>query len=524
MSWGWLSPRGGVLARAGIGVLGWVIPPDLVDEAVGDGLAREMRLRSLPSRLGVYFVLGLCLFSHLPYAGVVRELVSGLEEALAGAGWRVPAPTSLTAVRRRLGEKPFRVLAGRLASGLSPGRERWSHICGLLAVAWDGTTVKAAASAENIAVFGRPGTTGATAGKGSEGGQGSKGQGAQGQGAGEGHYPQLRLVALITCGARGLLGAAMGPLKGKGTGERALAAGLLGYLRAGMLLLADRNFCSFELWNAAAATGAGLLWRVKDSMHLPVVQPLPDGSWITAIPDPAEVRRRTVRNGARRRRGSRLPPDTSPVRAIQARVIEFWVRITAEDGTARAERFRVLTTLTDHRAYPAGELAAGYGWRWAIETGFREFKTYLRGPGRILRSRTPELARQELWAYLVLYQAIRAVMCLAAASAGLDPDKISFTAALHAVRRTLPAARARPDAALAMTEASLLAALVPERHGRVWVRAIWERTTPFPSKHGTKKPLSQHAGYSVTIHHPARTAHTTTDQPRPPQNTENQPP
>jgi hypothetical protein len=115
-------------------------------------------------------------------------------------------------------------------------------------------------------------------------------------------------------------------------------------------------------------------------------------------------------------------------------------------------------------------------------------------------------------------------MCLAAASAGLDPDRISFTAALHAVRRTLAAARTSPDAALARTEASLLAALVPERHGRVWARATWERTSPFPSKHSTKKPLSQHAAYSITIRHPVRTTHTTTDQPRQPQNTENQPP
>src|ERR1700729_2147721 len=85
---GWLSPRGRVLARAGIGVLGWVVAPDLVDEAVGDGLAWEMRLRALPSRLGVYFVLGLCLFSGLPYGQVLRELTGGLEGALAAAGWR----------------------------------------------------------------------------------------------------------------------------------------------------------------------------------------------------------------------------------------------------------------------------------------------------------------------------------------------------------------------------------------------------------------------------------------------------
>src|SRR6202045_2080947 len=96
MSWGWSSRRGRVLSRAGIGVLGWVIGPDLVDEAVGDGLAWEMRLRALPSRLGVYFVLGLCLFSDLPYGEVVRLLVEGLERPLAAAGWRGAGSGGLT--------------------------------------------------------------------------------------------------------------------------------------------------------------------------------------------------------------------------------------------------------------------------------------------------------------------------------------------------------------------------------------------------------------------------------------------
>src|SRR6202035_4651466 len=117
MSWGWSSRRGRVLSRAGIGVLGWVIGPDLVDEAVGDGLAWEMRLRALPSRLGGYFVLGLCLFSDLPYGGVMRK----------AAGWRVPARPALRAVRRRLGERPLESLFGRVCSALSPGRSPWSH-------------------------------------------------------------------------------------------------------------------------------------------------------------------------------------------------------------------------------------------------------------------------------------------------------------------------------------------------------------------------------------------------------------
>src|ERR1700722_11679974 len=499
---GWLSPRGRVLSRAGIGVLGWVIAPDLVDEAVGDGLAWEMRLRALPARLGVYFVLGLCLFSAMPYGQVLQQLVSGLEAALAAAGWRVPASTALTGVRRRAGVKPLESLFWRLCGAVSPGRAPWSHVCGLLAVAWDGTTVTVAASGENIAAFGRP----------------------RRKDGGDCHYPQVRLVSLVACGTRALLAAAVGPVTGKGTGERALAAGLLGRLRPGMLLIADRNFYSWQLWHAAAATGAALLWRVKSSTLLQPARVLPDGSYLAVIPDPAANARRIRRNGERRRRGSTLPPHTAPVPGITVRVIEFWVRAAGEDGRTRTELYRVIPTLTDWRRCPASELAAGYGWRWAIETGYREFKTYLRGPGRILRSRTPDLARQEIWAYLAIYQAIRVIICHTAARGRLDPDRISFTAALHAVRRTLTTASDGMAGALATTRASILAQLVPPRPGRVWVRAVTAPRGPYPSRGNTKGPISQHATYTLTITPPGATRQTTTDQPGQPEHQANQPP
>src|SRR5579859_7104247 len=478
MSWGWLSPRGRVLSRAGLGVLGWVIAPDLVDEAVGDGLAWEMRLRAVPARLGVYFVLGLCLFSAMPYGQVLRELMSGLEGALAAAGWQVPASTALTGVRRRAGEKPLESLFWRLAGAVSPGRAPWSHVCGLLAVAWDGTTVTVPASAANTAAFGRP---------------------RRADGRGDCHYPQVRLVSLIACGTRALLGAAMGPVTGKGTGERALAGELLGRLRAGMVVIADRNFYSWQLWHAAAGTGADLLWRVTSSMHLPAARELPDGSWLAVIASPAANARRIRRNGARRRRGSTLPPDTAPVPGTTVRVIEFWVRADDDAGRTRTGRYRVITTLLDYRTYPAAALAAGYGWRWAIETGYREFKTYLRGPGRILRSQTPDLARQEIWAYLCIYQAIRVIICHAAAGRGLDPDRISFTAALHAARRTLVTARTSMNDAVAATGAEITAVLVPRRPGRVWVRATTRPRSTYKSRNTTEDPISQQVTYTITI-------------------------
>ena len=112
MPWGWSSARGRVLQGAWLGALTYVVPPGLADEAVGDGLAWEMRLRALPSRLGVYFVLGLCMHAGKPYREVLRDLADGVSGALAGAGWQVPAATALTRLRRRLGEKTFELLFG----------------------------------------------------------------------------------------------------------------------------------------------------------------------------------------------------------------------------------------------------------------------------------------------------------------------------------------------------------------------------------------------------------------------------
>jgi Insertion element 4 transposase N-terminal/Transposase DDE domain len=521
MSWGWGSPRGRVLARAGIGVLSWVIPPDLVDDAVADGLAWEMRLRALPARLGVYFVLGCALLSAKPYGEVIRQVTAGLERALAAVGWQVPASTALTAVRTRIGERPLEAVFRRVCSALSPGRAPWSHLGGLLVVAVDGTTIAACGSPPNAAAFGRPGTGKKRRRPAAGGPAAGPGDGQEPQAAAAG--PQLRLVTLLACGTRALLDAAMGPVRGKGTGEQALARSLLGSLRPGMLLLADRNFYGYGLWNAAAGTGADLLWRVKASLHLPVVAELPDGSFLAHVSDPRAVQARIRRNGDRRRRGSKLGPQTGPLPGITVRVIQYMLTVTAEDGTVRTERYRHITTLTDWRAYPAADLAACYAWRWAIETGYRECKAYLRGPGRVLRGRTPELARQELWAYLAVYQAIRAIIVRAAAGAGLDPDRISFTATLHAARRTLGAGRDQA-ADLDATETEILSCLIPRREGRICPRAVTKPSSPYPSKHNHTGPLSQHATYTATIPAPPPRTQTSTDQPEQPGNHENKPP
>ena len=313
-----------------LGIVTYVIPRGLVQEALrpaaeaARGLPKEKqpRQRLLTPLVTVYFTLGLCLFSGMPYAAVFGQVTAGLK-VLA------PATAALSRARARLGSEPLQSLFEALCSPLTPRAEAWSHVCGLLAVAWDGTGITLADTPENAQAFGRPP--------------------AGGKKKGPPPASSARLVTLLACGTRALLDAAMGPVRGKGTGEQALARSLLGSLRPGMLLLADRNFYGYGLWNAAAGTGADLLWRVKASLHLPVVAELPDGSFLAHVSDPRAVQARIRRNGDRRRRGSKLGPETGPLPGITVRVIQYMLTVTAEDGTVRTERYRHLTTLTDCR-------------------------------------------------------------------------------------------------------------------------------------------------------------------------------
>lgn len=479
-----------IRTSAWLGILTYVISPALVGEVLG-ACAREAarekqpRQRVLTPRVTVYFVLGLCLFSGTSYTGVFLQVAAGL-------GVLSPVTAALSAARERLGAEPVRALFEALCSAMTPGAEPWSHVCGLLAVAWDGTGLTLADTPANAQAFGR----------------------LPAGGKGPPPAPLARVVMLIACGTRCALGAAAGPCRGTGTGERELARSLLGCLRPGMLLLADRGFYSYALWNAAAATRADLLWRVRDSMHLPVGRELPDGSFLAHVNDPGAVRRRAARNGDRRRRGSRLGPDTSPPPGgMTVRVIEFTLAIAASDGSTRRQRYRLLTTLPC-RGYPAADLASGYARRWAIETGWREVKTYLRGSGRPLRGKTPALARQEIWALLAVYQALRTLIVLAAAGTGLDPARISFTATLHAARATMNTPRRDLLPALRAAGQHTRAALLPERPHRVCPRTVRHIPfTPFPAtKRGQPAPIPRHATYTITISPPRQTTPRHPDQ------------
>ena len=192
------------------------------------------------------------------------------------------------------------------------------------------------------------------------------------------------MVTVSECGFRAVVGAEIGGVAGKGAWEQALTRKLCGRLEEDWLLIADRNFCNWADWCAAADTGAALLWRVKSDLRLPLHGPLPDGSYTSVLVAPkitGKARDRLIQ-------AVHAGQDLDPARARRVRVIEYEVPDRDRDG--KGELIALITTITGMTDAPAAALAEAYHQRWEHETGNDQFETHLRGPGRVLRSRSPE--------------------------------------------------------------------------------------------------------------------------------------
>jgi len=205
------------------------------------------------------------------------------------------------------------------------------------------------------------------------------------------------------------------------THETLLARTVVARLGKGMLCLADRAFFGFTLWTQAQENGADLLWRVRKNLRLSLDTRLADGSYLSRIYSSQwDFRHKT--NG------------------MVVRVIDY-----ALDGVADAEPvYRLATTILDPEQAPAPELAALYHERWEIETAFDELKTHLRGARIVLRSKTPDLVRQEFYGLLMAHFAIRCLIHEAALKVDEDPDRLSFLHAVRVVRRKIQAPAAFP--------------------------------------------------------------------------------
>jgi len=383
--------EGGLEDRISVGLLARAFPRAMVEGVIEASGTREKRVRMLPSWLVVYYVLALALFMDMGGGRVMRKLSGTLSWAARGVTVVSPSEEALSRARARLGPVPLRLLfeaaAGPLATAATPGGF-WR---GRRVLSVDGTTLDAQDTPANWDRFGGPGT-------------------ASPSGAAiTGGFPKVRVVALAECGTRALIAARLGSYA---TSEKALTIELLPLLNTGMLVLADRNFPGHDLWGQAAATGADLLWRAGSAFGLAARAVLPDGTYLSELAPPKDKRR----------------AGATP---ITVRVVEYHLLDPDANPT---ETFTLVTNLLDPETAPAAELAELYHARWQIENAFSAFKSQLKGDGVVLRSKTPDGAEQELWALLCAYHAIRELICAAAALTDRDPLRLSFVAALDAVR------------------------------------------------------------------------------------------
>jgi hypothetical protein len=386
-------------AGISIGVLTRIFHRDLVDEVLLETRSTEQRSRLLPARVVVYYVLALCLFCDDAYEEVMRKLVNGLRFlGNWSEGWRVPTTSAISQARQRLGEAPLAALFDRVAVPIArPGtRGAWFHGWRVMAV--DGVVLDVQDTPANLAEFGKSGS-----------------------GKTLSPFPQVRAVGLAECGTHAVVAAAFDSWK---VYERELLRQILPAFEEGMLVMADRGFFSYELWKEAVTTGAELLWRLKDSIEVPVLGWLPDGSYRSELL-PRQLKT-DLRRGMKRRvhDGDRVP----------IRVIEYMV--TNRDEST--ETIRLITTIMDPTVAPAIELAALYHERWEFELTLDEIETHQMAKSRLLRSKTPELVRQEIWALLLVHHAVRSFMREAADDLDLDTDRLSFIRSLQVIRRQVP--------------------------------------------------------------------------------------
>ncbi|QIZ36486.1 IS4 family transposase [Saccharopolyspora sp. ASAGF58] len=393
-----------------LGVLASSVPRDVVDEViVAAGRQAKRSDGKLPPHVMVYFVMAMALFATEDY----EEVAARLTDTLAAWGcwdqqWSLPTSGGITQARQRLGAEPLAELFARVAVPVAGELTRGAFLGPWRLMAIDGFEWDAPDTKANGAEFGYGGS-----------------------GESRSAFPKVRVVSVSECGSHAMVDAEIGGVTGKGSGEQTLARRLYGRLQPGWLLIADRNFYTWQDWCTAADTGAELLWRVKSNTRLPVLGSLYDGSYRSVLIE-AKIRgraRQALIDAAAR--GEDLPPDQARI----VRVVEYTV--PDRDGNGKGELIRLITTITDPTAAPAAALAESYHHRWEHETANGQIKTVLRGPGRVLRSKSPDMVRQELYGYLLTHYAISALICRAATEADIDPDRVKFTRTVRIVRRRI---------------------------------------------------------------------------------------
>lgn len=384
-----------------LGVVARMFPPDKVSQTLKRMGRASSRQRDLPAHVVVYYVVAMALYMQASYREVLRCLLEGVQWLMGdGVDLKVAGKSGISQARTRLGWEPVQALHDEIVRPIATKATRGAWFRQWRIVSLDGSSLDIPDEENNAREFGRqPSSRGETA------------------------YPQIRFVSLVENGTHVLFGSRMGPYA---MSENALAVEVFPSLAPGMLCLADRGFYGFNLWTKAQATGADLLWRTRMGALLPREKEFEDGSFLSTIFESPKDR-------PGRRNG------------VAVRVVEYTL-----EGVEETEAvYRLATTILDPRRAPAQELAALYHERWEIESALDELKTHLRGNRIVLRSKTPDLVRQEFYGLMMAHFAVRGLMHEAALKADIDPDRLSFLHAVRVIRRKMTRAASLPPSGVA---------------------------------------------------------------------------
>jgi Insertion element 4 transposase N-terminal/Transposase DDE domain len=392
----------------GTSLLARIYPADLIAQLLDAHQCNSQRLRDFPATAVVYYTMSLSLYPEAAYGPVFDAVAQGLawrDKQDAPATLKAP---SISVARSRLPWQMFKDLQERSCqpmANLSTCPDAFYQ--GLRLMAMDGSNFEIPDEPDNVTAFGRPGSRTGVAG-----------------------YPQAQCAILVECATHAIVGANIGAYR---DAEWTVCKPLLGRMDSSMLCLADRGFDAYAYWCSARATGAQLLWRCDSNRKLPVLQGLPDGSFISEI-----------------RPGRVLARDKTCV-PVRVRVIEYSLEgdkntqmQAGAAGTDTATRYRLLSTLLDPVQAPGLELAKLYHQRWEVEGVFDELKTHLRQSKRVFRSKTPDLVRQEFYGWVMAHYAVRWLMAGAAAKHSKTPRELSFVANTHLLRSAQPQSGAFP--------------------------------------------------------------------------------
>jgi len=295
-------------------------------------------------------------------------------------------------------------------------------------------------------------------------------------------FPIARACAVISLATACVCDVAIGPYKGKETGEPALLRTILDAFNEGDVAVFDRYYCSFIMLAMLSLRGVYVCARLH------------------------QCRTSDFRRGRRLGEDDHLITWNRPVRPpwmseeLYSRIPEtLTLRELRFDVTVpgrRTEAITVITTLTDPQAYCAKDIAQLYGLRWNVELDIRDIKQTLSLDH--LRCKTPEMVRRELWVALLAYNLIRKVIATSAVIHGKQPRRLSFTLTCQTVLASwilLSTGSAR-NAHQLWTAAldSIAAHEVPLRPGRIEPRVLKRRRDRYPLMHGPRDELREALG------------------------------